>query len=1350
MSELSKGTGRMFNLQVTGYQLRTEDCQLHTANCKYRLSFLPPAQKGFLWNRRGLIPHLSFIIPHLSFILLISCLLSCSPQTSEQSATSSFSIRQTDTTLSVFRDGVDSPVLVQNAKQEMRPFLHPVMTPDGNGSLTELAPGHHKHQTGIYWGFTRVNGGTAPIDTIKRWFYKDSIPAAIKQEIGRDYFHNYGKDYWRKVSASIVQPEGETVAWQTVYHLLDEQGIPILEETQNWTLELADNKYLISLEWQGKALEDITINEFDYGGLFLRMPWREGTAAEVVNAARQRDRKGDKQRAMWVDVGMEIQGRQDWGHIAIFDHPHNADFPRNWRIDGQFGVGPSRAIAGDWHIKEGQIEIIKHQLVAYTGELDDVELTDLWNEYIGSESLYSTAILWRLAQQEGKEAKFLTAAEAVDEMTVTDGYQVSAWASEPMITQPMAFCWDDRGRLWVAENRDYETRGSGFSNDGNSRILILEDTDNDGKADSRKVFLEGIPFPAAIAVGFDGLYLGAPPNLLFVPDKNQDDQADMEDVEVLLTGWGIRDRHETINSLHWGPDGWLYGLEGFATPSKIRRPEGKGRLYRHKDEFPDVLAGEGVDINGGVWRFHPVKKKFEVVAHGFSNPWGIDYDANGQLFITACVIPHMFHVIPGGIYHRQGGQHFNPYVYQDIRTIVDHSHRSAHGGARIYQSDAFPQEQQGRLFMANIHEHAVLSDILEPRGSGFVAKHADDFVMANNAQWIGFSMEIGPGGNLFVLDWHDADICGNSVLHKETGRIFQISPQESQAKQWQGRYNNLKELSDLELAELQTSASDWHTRRARVILQARAVEGTIDQTAVARLRQVLKEKNGPHHRLKVLWSLHVTGALTETELLDLTFDDYPYIRAWAVQLLCEEGDPSTAVVDRLSTMSSQDDSPVVRLYLAAALQRVQESQRWGIVEGLLTHAGDSADHNIPKMVWFGFEPLTAGNPEKALNLVVDAGIPLVANLTARRMVDANELTPLIAAVERSSRNQQALLNGFLDGLEGRSDLKAPEVWQSVYQKLSASEKTASLALAISQQFGDSEAARQYLATVKDPQAPVAQRNAAVKSLAEKQRDELVPELPALWDNPSLRMEAIRALAAYDHRNLGRELLEKYPEFNEQEKLAVLQTMASRPTYGNLLTDQLRDNIIPKTDVPAYIARQLRRVVGNGFVEVWGPIDEIGTDTEAEFVRYQRIITDEALRQADISKGKLLFNRSCGACHQLFGEGGNLGPDLTGSNRGDLQYLLGNILDPNGDIQDDYRMVTITTRDGRTYVGNVAAENDRQLSLKTVGQDQVSISASEIMSRETAEKSLMPEGLLQTMSDKEVIDLIAYLQREDPV
>ncbi|MDH3651445.1 MAG: PmoA family protein, partial [Saprospiraceae bacterium] len=880
------------------------------------------------------------------FILIFSLSTGCGGDENTEEHTSSFFIVE-DTvagTLSIFRTGEKKPVLVQNAKTGMRPYLHPIMSPDGNGSLTEYSPGHHKHQTGLYWGFTRVNGSDTPADTLKKWFYNRDKPQHIKDMIGRDFFHFNGESHWKKVSASTVEGEGDEVKWQTVYHMLDAAGNPILMETMNWSMMESNHKFLLDLRWEGKAIEDITINEFDYGGMFLRMPWRKDIEGEVVNNARQRNQQAEGKRAMWLDVGMEIEGRDDWGHVAIFDNPQNSGYPAPWRVDGQLGIGPTRAIAGDWQIQKGETEIIQHRIVAYTGELDDIEMGQMWKDYIGSQSKYADSRLWLIAREEGKEAEFLTPQAAVDIMTAKEGFKVNVWASEPMITQPMAFCWDDKGRLWVAENRDYENRRTGFSNDGSSRILIIEDTDGDGVGDLKKIFAEGIPFPAAIAVGFDGLFLGSPPNLLFVPDRNGDDQAEMEDIEVRLTGWGIRDRHETLNSFHWGPDGWLYGLEGFATPSRIRKPKGKGKLYGHKDPFPDVLVGDGVDINGGVWRYHPTKERFEVVAHGFSNPWGIDYDSKGQLFITACVIPHMFHVIPGGIFHRQGGQHFNPYVYKDICTIVDHSHRSAHGGARIYQSDAFPEDQWGRLFMANMHEHAVLSDILEPKGSGYVARHADDFVMANNAQWIGFSMEIGPAGNLYVLDWHDADICGNSVMHKETGRIFRISPEKSYAENWEGRYDDLATFSDEALADLQLSKSNWHARRARVILQSRASKGPISKKAIQKLSDIFQDQRNGDYRLRALWGLHITQNISQQDLLESLSDSDPYIRAWAVQLICEDMNAPDEALRKFEQMAKKDPSPAVRMYLAAALQRMDVDNRWNIIEGLVSHGVDAEDH----------------------------------------------------------------------------------------------------------------------------------------------------------------------------------------------------------------------------------------------------------------------------------------------------------------------------------------------------------------------------------------------------------------------
>jgi putative membrane-bound dehydrogenase-like protein len=1220
-------------------------------------------------------------------------------------------------TIAVYRAGDNQPIITQNAKPNFRPYLHPIVAPDGKGLLTEYSPGHHKHQTGLYWGFTRVNG--------------------------RDYFHHPDGDYWRRVSAKVLEGNGTEVKWQTVYDLLDSTGKAVLTETQTWSMREQDGKYLLDLEWAGDAKTDVTIGKYDYGGLFLRMPWREGIKGEVINAARQRNEKAEGQRAMWVDVGMQVEGRTDLAHIAIFDHPDNKGFPQPWRVDNQLGIGPARARTGDWKIEKGDTEIIKHQLVVYTGSLNDVELTETWSRFSGQNSTYA---LWGLAQQEGLAAKFLTPEQAVANMTLMEGFKANVWASEPMMSQPMAFCWDDRGRLWVAENKDYESRGRGFSNGGNSRILILEDTNGDGVADSRKVFLEGIPFPAAIAVGFDGLFLGAPPNLLFVPDRNGDDKADVDDIQVRLTGWGIRDRHETLNSLHWGPDGWLYGCQGFATPSKVRKPEGKGRIYKHKEPFPeDILKGDGVDINGGVWRYHPIKDKFEVVAHGFSNPWGIDYDAKGQLLMSACVIPHLWHVIPGGIYHRQGGQHFNPYVYDDIKTIADHRHRSAHGGARVYQSDAFPKEHQGRIFMANIHEHAVLSDVLERKGSGFVGHHGDDFMLANNAQWVGFSMEVGPDGGLYVLDWHDADICGKEVLNSETGRIFRIVPKQSLATNWKGRYSDLTKLDDKQLVDLQTSPSDWHARRARLILQNRAAKGKLSNKTYGQLQTLFKTNGTADYRLRAMWALHSTGGFKPEDLLSALNDKDEYIRAWAVQLLCEDKNPPTDALAKFAQMALEDTSPVVRLYLASAMQRVNTATSWQIAEGLAKHGQDVDDHNLPKMIWFGLEPLVKTNPNRALALASQTEIPLLAQYVARRLVDADAADDVVTAIGKAPKTQASLLEGMRDGLEGRYDLKAPSNWASVYARLKqTNDRTAQLALQVGQRFGDTEAAQKALSTLKDKSAPVAQRRQALQAVTSRKRPELVAELPGLLSEPEMRLDAIRAVADYDDESLGKLLIARYADFTVAEKMQALQTLSARSRYGWQLTQALKAQQIARRDVPPYVARQLLRVVGSGFVEVWEPIEQ-EPSLEKAYAKYQRILTDKAVASADAEKGEGVFQRTCGSCHKLYGNGGNIGPDLTGSNRANLDYLLFNVLNPSGEIQDDYKMVVVTTRDGRLYSGNVVSENERQLTMRVVGQDAVVINKSSIQSREVTPTSLMPIGLFDNLTNTELLDLVKYLR-----
>ncbi len=967
---------------------------------------------------------------------------------------------------------------------------------------------------------------------------------------------------------------------------------------------------------------------------------------------------------------------------------------------------------------------------------------------------------WRQAQERARAAKFLTPNEAVAAMTVPAGFRASLFAAEPMIGQPFAFCFDAKGRMWIAENRDYETRGRGFSNDGRSRILILEDTNHDGTADSRKVFLEGIPFPSAIAVGFGGLWLGAPPNLLFVPDRNRDDQADLDAIEVRLTGWGIADRHETLNSFIWGPDGWLYGLQGFATPSNVGRPVGKGRIYKHREPYPDQhdYADTPVKIDGGVWRYHPVKDRFEVVAHGFSNPWGIDYNAKGQLFITACVIPHLWHVIPGGIYHRQGGSHISPHVYSDIRTIADHAHPSAHGGARIYQSDAFPEPYRGRIFMANIHQHAILTDILERKGSGYVGRHGDEFLLANNEHWVGFSVDIGPDGSVYALDWHDADICGSKVVHPDTGRVYRIAAEHSAATAFVNRDADLESLDDFALAAMQQAPSVWHATQARTILQHRAAErrrdaarrAPIDPRAVEHLMQMFRDSKDVDMRLRGLWALHVTGAIGRDELIAALDDPDEFIRNWVIQLLCEDRDTTPAEAAAFARLAKHDPSPVVRLSLASAIQRLSPDAAWPVIEGLATHAEDRDDHNIPKLIWFGLEPLVLSKSESALRLATSTDIPLLSRHVARRLAAAGRYEMLLKSIATTETGRrEAMLLGLRDAVDGRSDIQPPPMWMEVRDQLiGAGGRTAEIAIKLSQQFGDSTALAMLEEVLDDPAATASRRGQAIATLAGRKAPLLGQRLVRLLDDAAVRQEAIRAAAAYDDPSIAAAIVDRYASFTDDERQEAMHSLAARSTHGRLLTEAIRTGRIPKRDVPAQVARQLQRIVGPTFVDVWGPIDRLPADKEAAHAKYRRLLTEAAIEKGNLANGQAVYRQVCGSCHRLHGSGGEIGPELTGANRGNLEYLLSNILNPSEVIQDAYRMQVVLLDDGRVYSGIPAEENEHQLRLRVANQPEpVTISVAEIESREIVSTSLMPEGLLANLPDADVVDLIRYLQSQ---
>jgi putative membrane-bound dehydrogenase-like protein len=572
--------------------------------------------------------------------------------------------------------------------------------------------------------------------------------------------------------------------------------------------------------------------------------------------------------------------------------------------------------------------------------------------------------------------------EAAKAMTLPEGFRVTLFAGEPDVVQPIAMALDERGRLWIAENESYPIWRPPQEG-GGARVLIYEDTKGNGKFDKKTLFIDNINFISGLEVGFGGVWIGAPPSLLFIPYKEGEDTPSGPP-QVMLDGWEHQDTHETLNTFIWGPDGWLYGCHGVFTHSNVGKPGA-----------PD---SERKRINAGFWRYHPIKHEFDVFAEGASNQWGIDFDDHGQAFATACVIPHLYHVVQGGRYQRQAGNHFNPYTYDDIKTIADHRHYAgtkgphagnglsdaaggghAHCGAMVYLGDNFPPEYRNKILFNNIHGARVNMDILEPKGSGFVGKHGNDFILAND-QWSQIlNLRYGPDGGAYMIDWYDKQQCHsmNPKDHDRTnGRIFKVtygSPASAAV--------DLRKLTTRELVGLTLHKNDWYVRHARKLLEERQPGAE----AWTPLSEIATTNADPTRVLRAMWALHVTGGFTEQLALKLLADKDPHVRAWSIQLSLEDRKGSPAIVSRMAELAKSDESPVVRLYLASGAQRLTIEQRVPIVEALLQHEEDGQDQNLPLMYWYAAEPLVAADIKAGAMLAAKSKIPRVREFISRRM-----------------------------------------------------------------------------------------------------------------------------------------------------------------------------------------------------------------------------------------------------------------------------------------------------------------------------------------------------------------------------
>jgi putative heme-binding domain-containing protein len=593
-----------------------------------------------------------------------------------------------------------------------------------------------------------------------------------------------------------------------------------------------------------------------------------------------------------------------------------------------------------------------------------------------------------------------------------------------------------------------------------------------------------------------------------------------------------------------------------------------------------------------------------------------------------------------------------------------------------------------------------------------------------------------------------------------------------------------------ELVKLQVHPNEWFARQARLQLAARAVSGRDLEEAKAQLGELFAREADVVIKLRAMWSLYAIGAADEAFLRDQLRHPDEHVRTWAIRLLSDfwpldtlmskrpthdeggaskvgarglgnpgsqhENSPSSLVLKEFGRLAKSDPSALVRLALASVLQRLPVAERPALAKPLLAHAEDTKDHNLPLMLWYGLIPVGDEQPADLAKLAADCQIPLTRKLMARRLAEDIEKKPgplndlLSLASKRPESLQGDILKGLSEALRGWSKARKPEGWDGFLKKAGES-SNATLRERIrdlSALFGDGRALDEVKRVALDSKAELAFRRAALQTLIEKRPPDLREICEQLLKVRFLNSTAIRGLALFDDAEIGEKLAGSYREFHPSERGVVMETLVSRPAFARALLEEMGDQRIPRSDMTPFHARQIRSFndpsLTRQLAEVWGELRDSPAEKQQLITHWKSKLTAATLASADKSNGRIVFNKTCAACHTLYGHGGQVGPDLTGSGRDNLDYLLDNIVDPSAVVNADFRMTVVELKDGRTLNGLVASRTERTVTLKTMTET-VTIERAQIEGLHESSLSLMPEGLLETLSEKEVRDLIAYLR-----
>ena len=939
----------------------------------------------------------------------------------------------------------------------------------------------------------------------------------------------------------------------------------------------------------------------------------------------------------------------------------------------------------------------------------------------------------------------LTPQEAMARMQLPPGFKVTLVASEPQVINPTAFTFDDQGRIWVTESLEYPRESAG---PGHDRIKILESTHHDGRFDKVTVYKDDLNIPAGIIVGNGGVYATNSPDVLFLQGKEK-----AESSQTILTGFGRADRHELPNSLTWGPDGWLYGMNGVFNGASVQND------------------GKTFDFTCAIWRWHPKTRKFELFAQGTSNPWGLDYNRQGDWFISCCVIDHLFHMTQSGYYTRQGGPY--PPQTHPLPSITTERHQmAAYAGLCLYDADQFPAEFSGTLFMGNLHGSAINRDTLTRNGSTYVQHNAPDFIAGNDDWFMPVSQKIGPDGCLYVIDWYDKYHCYQDAgrdpqgVDRSLGRIYRISYGDPPPYPT----FDLQKMSSSELIKLLGNPNVWWRRQAQRVLNEK-----FDESLVPELQKMALDTSDatPAH-MHALWLLVSQHQLDPSfHLKVLASPDEP-TRNWGVRGAGEMQTISSQVFDKLRELT-RDPSPDVRVQVAVAAGRLRQPDGLPILIDSLRNADNVHDPLIPTIIYNNLR-----------EMIPKRGGEILAEVEKDQQIQSNFSDTVVRwvrdavnAMNRSPRQIVDAMRSAVSGPAGGSHVRSE--LQSVidaFQTLGVSpadaaalfddalrEQMATIsanalsparipATVIALWWDDPKAAESARAIIADPKAPAAVRGEFVKALGAQKNSDNVNAFAALVaDNAApvlVRQNAVTALGEMNDPNAASALVSMFNQLPPDLRPMAINAMVLSKASAGVLLDAIRDQKIPLSDMNENHARAINGLgdpaLAKQVESVWGKVQTERDPERAKLAaEYKQLFLS---RGGDPLKGWAVFDSKCAQCHTIYGKGGTVGPDITGVGRDNLDLVLSNVLDPSLVIGKPYYVYVAKLKDDTAVSGILVEDSPKQIVLKEPTGLHV-IPRDQLVKLVQQNISMMPEGLEKTMTRDEFCDLISFLLTKQP-